>query len=99
MAFSGDLSPKLELIDRCPKSPLLNMDIQFDDLRECTSEIFQKAFIDAWKVRVVIRTLAHCMKKANMNKEECFKGKAGGKARYVELYVGGLCNNIIMTVL
>ena len=50
MELTKDLPLKSELIDSSPKSPLLHMDVEFDDLRECTSEIFQKAFMDAWKV-------------------------------------------------
>ena len=50
VALTEELPSKLELIDGCPKSPLLYMDVQFDDLRECTSENFQRAFMDAWKV-------------------------------------------------
>ncbi len=56
MALSGDLPSKLQLTARCPRSPTINADIPFDDLREC-SEKFQRAFVDAWKVRKFIETL------------------------------------------
>lgn len=32
---------------------LLNLDVQFDDLRDC-SESFQRAFMDAWKVHNIL---------------------------------------------
>ncbi len=47
----ADLQLKSELIDQCPKSPIMYMDVPLDDLRECTSREFQKAYMDAWKVQ------------------------------------------------
>ena len=46
----ADLPPKSELKKRYKKAPLVNLDTDFDDLRECSSS-FRKAFMDAWKVR------------------------------------------------
>ena len=50
MALSGDLQPKLEKMNRFRKSPLMNLDVEHDDLKECTSDKFKKVFMDAQKV-------------------------------------------------
>ena len=53
MAYSEEMPSKLELVSRCPKDSFMSTQVPFDDLRDCP-ELFQRAFLDAWKVGNIV---------------------------------------------